>query len=138
MGPLLEQSQVSPMGTPHALNTTQTTPAICNVAFLNKSRKTAKNAHFPPSKMPFLEVYENRPEIVTCVGQLANRTFIKYLESPSGPRTDYRTAPARPGLLIRPSPKGRPLQECPSVCVSSSWSLFMSVGRSVAPRMIND
>ena len=29
-----------------ALNTTQKIPAICNVPFLNKSRKTAKNAHF--------------------------------------------------------------------------------------------
>ena len=31
---------------PDALNTTQKTPALCNVPFLNKSRKTAKNAIF--------------------------------------------------------------------------------------------
>jgi hypothetical protein len=31
---------------PDALNTTQKTQAICNVPFLNKSRKTAQNSHF--------------------------------------------------------------------------------------------
>ena len=40
---------------PDALNTTQKTPALCNVPFLNKSRKTAKNAHF--FKFHFWEVF---------------------------------------------------------------------------------
>ena len=31
---------------PDALNATQKTPALYNVPFLNKSRKTATNAHF--------------------------------------------------------------------------------------------
>ena len=41
---------------PDALNTTQKTPAICNVPFLNKSRKTAKNANFFLQKCNFWEV----------------------------------------------------------------------------------
>ena len=40
---------------PDALNTTQKTPAICNVPFRNKSRKTAKNATF--SNMQFFAVF---------------------------------------------------------------------------------
>ena len=31
---------------PDALNTTQKTPALCNVPFLNKARKTSKKWHF--------------------------------------------------------------------------------------------
>ena len=31
---------------PGALNTTQKTPALCNVLFLNKSKKTFKKWHF--------------------------------------------------------------------------------------------
>ena len=34
---------IAQMKRPDALNTTQKTPAICNLPFLNKSRKTAKN-----------------------------------------------------------------------------------------------
>ena len=31
---------------PDALNTTQKTPALCNVPFFNKARKTSKKLHF--------------------------------------------------------------------------------------------
>ena len=55
-------------------------------------------------------------------------------------KTNY-SQPPNTLLLIRPSPKGRPLQECNGVCRQSFvWghSLCPSVRQSVAARMIDD
>ena len=42
---------------PDALNTTQKTPALCNVLFLNVSRKASKKWHFEGGKSQFFWIF---------------------------------------------------------------------------------
>ena len=46
IGPILELILIAQKKRPGELNSTQKTPALCNVLFLNKSRKTFKKWHF--------------------------------------------------------------------------------------------